>query len=59
MVAGLNGRAKAGQHGAFALPWLDGDQVCIAVGVIGRNGIKADTWYSVGGAGQLIEEIEA
>ena len=58
MVAGLNGRAKAGIQGAFALPWLDGDQVRIAVGIIGENGIKPDTWYCVGDAGQLIETEE-
>ncbi len=58
MVAGLNGRAKAGLRGAFALPWLDGDQVRIAVGIIGDAGIKPDTWYRVGDQGQLIEVKE-
>ena len=46
MVAGLNGKARAGINGAFALPWLDGEQVRIAVGIIGENA-KADTWYYV------------
>ena len=46
MVAGLNGKARAGINGAFALPWLDGEQVRIAVGIIGENA-KADTWYCV------------
>jgi hypothetical protein len=58
MVAGLHGQAKAGPHGAFALPWPDGDQVRIAVGIIGENGIKPDTWYCVGDAGQLTETEE-
>jgi hypothetical protein len=58
MVAGLHGQAKAGPHGAFALPWLDGDQVRIAVGIIGENGIKPDTWYCAGDQGQLIEVKE-
>ena len=58
MVAGLNGRAKAGPRGAFALPWLDGGQVRIAVGIIGDAGIKPDTWYRVGDQGQLIETEE-
>jgi hypothetical protein len=49
------------------LPWIDGDrstaassgdQVRIAVGIIGENGIKPDTWYRVGDAGQLIETEE-
>jgi hypothetical protein len=46
MVAGLNGRARAGINGAFALPWLDGDQVRIAVGIVGENA-EADVWYKV------------
>src|SRR3990172_3077508 len=46
MVAGLNGKARAGINGAFALPWLYGKQVRIAVGVIGENA-KADVWYCV------------
>jgi hypothetical protein len=58
MVAGLRGRAKAGQLGAFALPWLDGKQVRIAIGIIGEAGIKADTWYQVGEAGKLVEAKE-
>jgi hypothetical protein len=58
MVAGLNGWAKAGPRGAFALPWLDGDQVRIAVGVIGEAGIEPDTWYRVGDQGQLIKVKE-
>src|SRR4030066_384670 len=48
MVAGLNGKARAGINGAFALPWLDGEQVRIAVGIVGENA-KADTWYCVKG----------
>jgi len=46
MVAGLEGKARAGINGAFALPWLDGEQVRIAVGIIGENA-KADIWYCV------------
>jgi hypothetical protein len=58
VVAGLHGRAKAGIQGAFALPWLDGEQIRIAVGIIGEGGIQADTWYCVGEAGKLIETKE-
>ena len=58
MVAGLNGSAKAGDQGAFALAWLDGEQIRIAVGVVGEDGIKADTWYRVNQLGAL-EEVEA
>ena len=46
MVAGLEEKARAGINGAFALPWLDGEQVRIAVGIIGENA-KADIWYCV------------
>ena len=46
MVAGLEGKARAGINGAFALPWLDGEQVRITVGIIGENA-KADIWYCV------------
>jgi len=54
MVAGMDGRARAGVNGAFALPWFDGKQVRIAVGVIGENA-KADVWYYVRD-GELIED---
>jgi len=53
MVAGINGRAKAGSNGAFALPWKDGEQIRICVGIVGEN-VKADTWYEVDN-GQLTE----
>src|SRR4030042_1455264 len=46
MVAGLNGKVRAGINGAFALPWLDGEQIRIAVGIVGENA-NADTWYWV------------
>ena len=47
MVAGLNGKARAGINGAFALAYNDGEQIRIAVGIIGEDGILADTWYEV------------
>jgi hypothetical protein len=55
MVAGINGKARAGENGAFALAWPDGKQMRIAVGIVGYNGIKADTFYSVDDAGVLFE----
>ena len=55
MVAGRNGLARAGEKGAFAPAWLDGEQMRIAVGIVGENGIKADTWYCVNKTGQLVE----
>jgi hypothetical protein len=55
MVAGCNGRARAGIKGAFALAWYDeaNEQMRIAVGVVGEDGIEADTWYRVE-AGKLV-----
>ena len=58
MVAGINGRARAGNQGAFALAWKDGEQMRIAVGIVGEGGIKADTWYRISDAGQLVEAAE-
>ena len=56
MVAGCNGHARAGAGGAFALAWADGEQMRIAVGVVGENGIKPDVWYRVV-AGVLVEVV--
>ena len=53
MVAGLGGRARAGINGAFALAYKDGVQIRIAVGIVGEDGILADTWYQVEG-GKLV-----
>ena len=49
MVAGCNGRAKAGLKGAFALAWHDENSgsMKICVGEVGFNGIKADVFYCV------------
>ena len=58
MVAGINGRARAGNQGAFALAWKDGEQMRIAVGIVGDGGIKADTWYRISDTGQLVEAAE-
>ena len=55
VAAGFGSSASAGENGAFALPWLDGEQVRIAVGIVGENGIKAGLLYRVDGAGTLIE----
>jgi len=56
MVAGINGAAQAGKNGAFALAWLDGDQIRISVGIVGENGIKPDTMYHCGKGG-ILEEV--
>ena len=54
MVAGLNGMAKVGENGAFALAFKDGEQMRIAVGIVGEEGIKANTFYKVSN-GVLVE----
>jgi hypothetical protein len=54
VVAGLNGSARAGDNGAFALPWRDGDQIRIAVGIVGENA-KPNVWYRCDDAGKLLE----
>lgn len=33
-------------------------QMRIAVGIVGEGGIKADTWYRISDAGQLVEAAE-
>jgi hypothetical protein len=57
MVAGCNGRARAGLKGAFALAWYDeaNKQMRIAVGIVGENGIKPDVFYRCDESGKLIE----
>ena len=55
MVAGQNGRAKAGPNGCVALVWHDGQRNRIAVGYVGEDGIKADTWYRLDAAGRFVE----
>ena len=47
MGAGYGCRAKAGASGAIALTWYDGKRPQIAVGLVGEDGIKPDTWYEV------------
>jgi hypothetical protein len=54
MVAGCYGQAKAGINGAFALAYKDDEQMRIAVGIVGEDGILADTWYRVD-AGKLVK----
>ena len=55
MAAGPGSSASAGEEGAFALAWRDGDQMRIAVGIVGENGIKAGVLYRVSRTGELEE----
>ena len=45
--AGVNGYAKVGARGAFALAYRDDDGPHFLCGKVGEKGIKADTWYHV------------
>ena len=48
-IAGHNGAAKADKSGCVAVIYWDfgSERPRIAVGYVGENGIKADTWYCV------------
>ena len=47
-IANANGRAKTGERGCFALGyWTEETGWEFAVGKVGRDGIKAHTWYEV------------
>jgi hypothetical protein len=47
MCAGPGSRAKAAENGTIALSWIDGKRYRVAVGYVGEDGIKANTWYVV------------
>ena len=48
-IAGYHGKAKADKNGVITLLWWDekAERPRVAVGYVGEDGIKADTWYSV------------
>jgi hypothetical protein len=55
-AAGLNGRFKGGEGSAFALTYKDANgRYRIAVGYVGEDGIKADTWYKTDSSGKIVE----
>jgi hypothetical protein len=51
--AGNNACVKAGEGGAICIPYHDGERVRFAVGYVGEDGIKPDTWYRAA-AGRLV-----
>ena len=45
--AGQNGRSRSAEGGIISILWHDGKRPRIAVGYIGEDGIKPNTWYEV------------
>ncbi|SNT20058.1 DUF7666 domain-containing protein [Sphingopyxis indica] len=55
-ASGYDSKAKAGENGAIALAYHDGKRARFAVGYVGEDGIKADTWYRADAStGKLVE----
>jgi hypothetical protein len=54
-TAGDSGQAKCGSEGTIAIRWWDGKRYRLAVGYVGENGIKADTFYCCDDSGVLME----
>ena len=57
---GINSRAKASNGGAIVLAYFDDDFRLrhIRAGMVGQNGVKPDTWYSLDASGNFIESEE-
>ena len=56
-VARYGQKAKAGTNGAICISYSDGNRERFAIGYVGENGIKPDTWYCVKN-GTLAEVVE-
>jgi len=46
-VFGVNGMARAGEHGSIIVTYHDGNRLRHIVGYVGEDGIEAGTWYGV------------
>ena len=59
-VLGSRGKAKAGAGGAIVIAWRDNDGKLLGVkaAMVGQDGIKPDTWYSLDEAGNFVESEE-
>lgn len=57
-AAGKHGRARAGNYGVLVIRYADqqNGRSRLAVGYVGENGIKPDTWYRVDDEGNFVEE---
>jgi hypothetical protein len=56
MCAGLGSVVKAGKNGCIAATWRDSaNRIRVAVGYIGEDGIKEDTFYAVDKTGKFVE----
>jgi hypothetical protein len=55
-VAGLAGAVKGNAGSALSCGYKDAlGRMRIAVGYVGENGIKTDTWYRANESGALVE----
>ena len=61
MASGHSGRAKGAEGNALFLVFRDDDfNIVHARGVVvGRDGVKPDTWYSLDAGGEFVEVPEA
>jgi hypothetical protein len=54
-TGGVGSTAKSGDLGVIAVDWWDGKRRRIAVGYVGEDGIKPNTFYRCDESGKLVE----